>query len=456
MLIAATGAVVLARRRGETAVVDADLDLLVAAAPSLLAAAAGLVAVRITAPAMRAAAAAVKRRRGVGAFVGFRRQVVQPLSARFPIVVLTMAVSTAVFSSVLVTSITAGQVGASWSAVGADYRVETVTRGVPLPPSVDAAIGESGGTSAGVAVIRDVRVTGSDRSAVVDVLAIDSGRYGEVLADATVGREALGPLLGAPPGEREPVPAVVVGRWPAGKPFTEGEAMTARVGAFQPQFVVAGVVEQFPSVDPARQTLVVDRAALTGVTDHRTTRSAAVFVDAGIGEGDLRELVEGPFARLVSRSDHLSAIAGDPLSIWTRRALWGIVVWSLAMSVVAAVSAVMMSAQARRRDLAVLRVLGLTSRDGAVIAAIEQVPVIVIALLTGVMVGAIAPHLIEPTLDFASFAGGAARVGVEVDAGTIVALCVAMLVVIVLGVAASVRAVDRSEAAKMLRVGDER
>ncbi len=141
IVLAAIGGLVLFRRRGLEAGSlsnpDQGFDPFLTSVPILLTLAMGVVLLRLYPLPVRLAGWFGSLRRGAVIFVGFRRIIQQPLAARLPLVVMLVATGLAVFSSVVLFSITEGQQNSTWQEVGADYRLQSVRENAPVSSFVD-------------------------------------------------------------------------------------------------------------------------------------------------------------------------------------------------------------------------------------------------------------------------------------------------------------------------------
>jgi putative ABC transport system permease protein len=456
IIVAAVGSVILLRQRASVNErVDGGLDLLLITAPALVALAAGVLAARFVGPVALAGAAFGSRRRTLGPFVGFRRLVVQPPVARTPVIVMTIAVATAVLSSVLASSVASGQQTAAWQLVGGDYRVQSFVDGVPLPVGLDMSVATDRLSVSG-AEVANQRVGEGSRAATVNVVAIDASPYRAMLNGSGLTDVGLDELADGAT-HADVVPVVAVGRWPIRAAPVFGEQSMLTVESFDFMVGVVAVVDRFPGLTTGRATLLMDLDALGAATNDRVSQPTFVVLDGE--DGQLSEIAEyaadrGALAVVTSRFDRLDAIAGDPLSTWTNRSLWAVTAISLIFVAVAAVSAAAIAAGTRRRDLALLRVLGLRPRESRPIAAIEHVPSVVSALAVGGVAGIITGVLLEPVLGLSAFGDGTAAVDVKIDGVAIAGLIVIAGLAAGLGIAISQRITGNGEGARMLKVGD--
>jgi putative ABC transport system permease protein len=146
-------------------------------------------------------------------FLGLKRILQQPSVARVPLVVILIAVSVAVFSSLVRTSIAAGQEESAWQAVGADYRVAGSGPGTVLPSAID--ISEVGGVEATATGTQEptARMSADVALGFVNFLAIDSAAYQNVVG-GTLGDPDLPEFMFATPAPtagaaNDPIPVIV-------------------------------------------------------------------------------------------------------------------------------------------------------------------------------------------------------------------------------------------------------
>lgn len=290
----------------------------------------------------------------------------------------------------------------------------------------------------------------------------------------------------------EPIPGVVVFRWGAIQP---GEARGFYVGdAPEPVPVlasrafleltshkvgdtlevsqqnarlflrIAGTVRHFPTLDPDSAPFVL--ADLNAVSVYLNIGAVAsdvqfneIWLKVDAAEGDkVVSRLEFAFdrERFVDRGEQLAATTVDPLV----RAGWKVLL-GLAFMTVLLVSGVgflvhsQVSFQARKRELAVLRTIGLTMRQLLALVALEQVLVLGAAMAIGVFMGARLGGTIMPYL---SNSGEGVKVVppivTEID-WPILGLTFAVLAGVVVAVMAAILvSVRRMAIESVLRVGE--
>jgi putative ABC transport system permease protein len=131
------------------------------------------------------------------------------------------------------------------------------------------------------------------------------------------------------------------------------------------------------------------------------------------------------------------------------------VVLASLFAVLAALAAIALSSNERARDVAMLRTLGLSVREGGLMTLVEQVPWVVFAVLSGVGFGAGLSWLIAPAVELSSFTGVETPVDITITWAPILVVAVAVVAVLVLAVGAYSYRFRRTSLGDVLRVGDQ-
>ncbi|HEU4895726.1 MAG TPA: FtsX-like permease family protein, partial [Acidimicrobiia bacterium] len=453
VMVAAVGAVILLRRRGHAeASSDApvDVDLLLAITPALVGLAAGIIAIRVMPSIMRLLSWLGARRTTVVGFVGYRRLMSMPASARAPILVILVAVTVAVFTSVVRTSIETGQSEHMWQLTGADLRLEHRSPGAALPGAVDPVELAAGGPWAEAALFPDTRIIADASYPLSLLLAIDSSAYQEVLEGTPFDPELVSGLAG---GEG-PIPALVSSRLGVVPPAV-GTELSLEMGEIDPEVVVAGVIDRFPSVPPDEPFVVVALDRLREARGELQVPATTLFLRADEPEAIRIAETVSPPVRAVSRYQIGATLTADPLARLADGTLAGVFYLSSAFALVAAVSLFSATAGRRRHDLGLLRILGLTRDQSAGVTALELGPPVLTATLIGGVTGAMVALLLEPALDIDSFTGGLLPAEIFVDWRPLIVVT-ALILTVVAGAVAIFVVVSRSEdEGTLLRVGED-
>ncbi|MFJ3792813.1 hypothetical protein [Kitasatospora sp. NPDC090091] len=217
LVLVATAAAVLEVRRRGVAPDGQGLDLLLVAAPLLLAATGGLVLARLQPVVVGALARVAGRRPGLIGFLGLARaaRAARGSGGRarpslLPLLAMTLAVTTAGFGATVLDAVDGARLRAARSVVGGDAAVGTPT-GVSLPTQFTQAAAAMPGVRLATSVWweSEVFLLGSDAGPVrVSALVVDPQAYAEL--SRSVGRGAFDPALlaGGAGGPDAPLPAL--------------------------------------------------------------------------------------------------------------------------------------------------------------------------------------------------------------------------------------------------------
>ncbi|ROS23038.1 FtsX-like permease family protein [Cellulomonas sp. PhB150] len=450
LIAIAVGAVVSVRRRGLAQTSTGGVDLLLAATPLLVAAAATLVVARVLPPLLRALSRAARTRRGLVPVVATARASAASGTA-VPLLTLTVAIGLVVFCGTTVLTIAAGQSAAADARTGADVRVE----GPLTDQDVTDLRGEPGVTAvAGIAVVGG-RTIGMNSGTTADLILVDAeplatieethGRSGTDLRLLTTGDPTTPAALVSPS-----ISAAVALVTP------DVQTNAGRVG-----LDVVGVVGDEPRVRtdgsgaPVDGRVLVDRATFDdaqGVTSEPTT----ILVD---GPGALAATqalhLEGrPGVTVVDRDEWLQEWRDSPLN---RDLVLLLLAASVALAAYAALALVLMVAATSRergRALSALRTLGLDARTASALTFAELLPVAAAAVLGGTAIGILIPWLTSGALGLELATGGFAqpplRIGWWPVLGAVAVIAVALVVTVL--VESAVR--RRDKLGEVLRVGE--
>ncbi|MBD8058211.1 hypothetical protein IC607_04410 [Cellulomonas sp. JH27-2] len=407
LVVLAAAALAVLRRRGVLSASDAG-DLLLAAAPVLVAGAGAVLLWHAVPPLLRGALRIARRSRRAGPLLAAARA--RSGRSVLPFVALVVVVALAALAGTLVATARAGQAQGAWDVVGADALVRTPS---PDPTLLDVAerLARADGVAA-VAVGRvqeGVQVFGVRGSPEVRVLAVDPTAYARLLAGTPFGAApGLGRLADASTEAGRPssaaLPALVDGA-------LLGHRVSLRWGNvtvdLDPVGRVPALPAQQPDGTPAGPTVVVDRAALAAVVTAAAARDADATAGTAGSSSDRADVADpntvwvvGPRAATAARTtgtgtttltreQWLAERRADPLT----GALTSLAIFVASVSAGWAVLLVVLGAAAtapgRARSLATARVLGLRRRDSPRVAAAELLPATLVAALGGTLIGAL-------------------------------------------------------------------
>lgn len=470
LVVLAVAALAALRRRGVVSA-SGPADLVLAAAPVLVAAAGALVLWRAVPLLLGGVLRVARGSRRAGPLLAVARA--RSTSAALPFVALVVAVTMAALCGALAGTARAGQSAGSWDAVGADALVRTTTPDPALQAVADTVARADGVEAVAVARVQArsqlFGVPGVDE---VRVLAVDPATYGAMLDRTPFGAAAELDVLAsasqavptrATPG---PLPALVAGDLAGTRPSLRWGDVTIDL---RPVGRVPALPAAEPDGTPAAATVLVDRAALTAVVTAvaaaRDERTGTAPVRAGQAVADPNTVwVVGPGATPAART--ATAGSGDPVLtraqwIADRRsdplvagllALVGLVAAACAgLAVLVVVLGAAASAPGRGRSLATARVLGLRRRAAARVAGGELAPPSLVAALGGTVMGVLLAGAIVAPLALRLVTGQSTDPGVVVPWWVLVPLVLlAATVLVVVGVESVAR--RRETLGEVLRV----
>ncbi|WP_022886184.1 ABC transporter permease [Glaciibacter superstes] len=465
MLVLAAGALFAVRSRGLLGTRTDGVDPLLAAAPLLLALAVALILVRVYPLVVRLVTPFARRTRGalglLGAVQAERGLAVLPLLA------LTLAVALAVGGGLLVDTVRSGQVDASWQSVGADARV-TASATAPLTETDVAAVAaEPGVTAAGsmqargafnsAASISPASSAGSS-PVFVTVLAVDRN-YADVVdelrdepgggpgSDVTDLRELAAASVPEPSGEEDSLPVLVDERLTERLDSSE---LVMSYGGHNLKLRVTGTVDAVPGYLDG-PFVYADLDSLSAVSTVPLVPdtllvmgpgAAAAVESLGVTEDDV-----------ILRTAWVDDQQGDALVAGVHRMMVLSVGAVSLLAIIALIASVLASAGARARSLSLLRTLGLRVRLGWWLAFAETAPMVLAALLGGILAGVGMVVILGPSLGLGTLAGGRAPdpvvspvVILSVIAGAVLVLLITMVV--------EVAGHRRDRLSEVLRVGE--
>ncbi|WDG31239.1 ABC transporter permease [Streptomyces sp. CA-278952] len=431
LLVLAVGAVTALRRRGTSS--DDGTDLLVSAAPVLVALIAALVLVRLYPLPLRLATRMMARLRGAIGFLSLARAGRSSAGGALPLLALLLALATAAFGGSVIAGVGDARDDAALASVGADARVSGVSERTTLPDELvrtvrdldgvrgtaplriehsvalpEAAAGDGGadGNSAGTGT-----GTGTGTSSVEDVgaaavVGVDPARYADVAratglpAFPAARLKATGPSAPLPEGTEsgpDRVLPAIASPSVAARLGKEPQALDTLSGNFKVQ--VVGTVPRVASLSTTN-FLIVNSAALeqqapttlllTGAPDPRKLHAAV----EGSGEEYAAHL----------RSEERARYVNTPMQAGAERIYLAAVAAGAGYALLAVLLSLLQTAPERKTLLARLRTMGLTTGQGRRLLAFEATPQALLAAGGGLFTGWATIALLSPGVDLVPLA----------------------------------------------------
>jgi putative ABC transport system permease protein len=447
VVLLAVLAVTTVRSRG-TVIAAGQTDWYAAVTPVLVALAATVVALRLLPWPVRWLAGVAERGRGLVAFVGLTRAARTGPATGLPVAALVVGTTLVTLMATLTATVSDQRELAALRAVGADARVDAAR----IDPADVTALAARPGVDAALPAHVDpgATLTAGGRTASVVVVAVDPQRYAALLEDTPIG------LSPPPAGATGRLPVVLSGG-PAGGDDVElslrGLTVPARHVATEPALErsVAG---------RGRVVALVPLDALTAALP--TTQPNAVFLSASPdAQRDLEATAATDRAALGGLVTGVATVTGSTADV-AERALPGLVAGTFLVGVVLtavltflAVLLLLAATRTERTQLAIrLRTMGLASGRERLLARAEVLPLLVVGVVAGTLVGVLAPNALASALDLAPFTGAVAVLPVDPRPLTGVVVALAVLGIGYLALLTDAASARRGSLADHLRRGD--
>lgn len=463
VLLAVSGALLL-RERG-LAIEDETVrfDPFLAAVPVLATVAVGIVLLRVYPLPIRAGGWLAARRRDLVPVLGLRSVGRHAGAVSLPLLVLMLTAAFSAFTSVVMATVDRGQEDASWQQVGADYRIDTISS-AGLSSQVDPAAieGIEGWAYALVDPSAPFAIQDTQRTSIY-LLAPDLAAYREVIAGGPLRAEIPEPMRAPPAGAdgtpERPVPAIISRRLPGGsQALNPGDVFLVTVRGQPMSMRVAAVRTEFPGVPAGLAFVVASLDQLQAAYRNPPLLPSSAFVRGGADiEGTLAATFreQSTSIRLTSRHARYRAMLDAPLVAAIGSGFRLTMLVSAAYTAIAVVAALTLSAARRRREVALLRTLGMSGRQSLGLTLVEHAPSILLAVLPGLALGIGIAYLLGPGMGLSAFAGGQATLELRIDWPVVGLVSAGLVVVVALAIGLGTLAARRARAADALRFGDD-
>jgi hypothetical protein len=223
---------------------------------------------------------------------------------------------------------------------------------------------------------------------------------------------------------------------------------------------IVGAFHRFPTLDPATPAVVADLptyVALTFAADRKVGQPPAWWLKTGRSERIAEALRAPPFTSIgvVSRSERQHALLEDPVPLGVIAALALGFVVAAAFASVGFAAGMAAAARSRTVEFAVVRALGLQTRQLSGWISVESALVVVLSLLGGTALGLLVSWLVLPYVALGtSGAAPVPPVRVTVPWATVFLLESTLLGILMALAAVQVGLVRRLRLAPALRSGE--
>ncbi|MFE4022489.1 FtsX-like permease family protein [Streptomyces sp. NPDC059101] len=400
VLVLAVAAVLALRRRGTG---SGGVDVLVSAAPVLVAVIAALLLMRLYPLPLRLAARPAARTRGLSGFLALARAGRAP-AAGLPLLALLVALTTASFGGSVLAGVADARDRAALAAVGADARL---TADKPLPRALLSSLTAVPGVQDAVP-LRLSTQPADDNGPPLYLVIADADAYAR-LARAT-GLGAFDATELADPGGDHPLPALVS----AGVRTRFGDAPMVLQPEFGQLVVRPALVRRDTPAQPGGDFVVVDARGVARLhpdtyADPATGPSVVLLAGRSLDPTALRGTIRThtPAAlptRLALRSTTRAQYADSPLQQGAERLYTAAVAAGAGFALLALLLSLLQTAPERARLLTGLRAIGLPAAQGRRLLVLEALPQALLAALGGTLTGAATLRLLGPGTDLTPLA----------------------------------------------------
>jgi putative ABC transport system permease protein len=453
IFLAIVGAYLLRERgvRGTSSTGElAAADPFIAAVPALAGVALGLVVMRLFPLPMRLLAALSSVRRDLVPVLALRRLTRSTMSGAVLLVLLATGAVWAFASAALVHLERASEVVA-WQEVGADYRVTAGSVAIPVTfdatkiPGVEAAAAAYQGPAA-------LRVQGIT----VSLVALDVADYLRVVAGTPGDPHLPAQMRGA---GKTPLPAIVSAALAEGSRGIEaGETFELAASGARLSVTAVESRASFPGVESDDPFVIISRDQLLDVRDDILRSTTVVFVRApDSANAALTAEVSGHVERgqVDRRYERIGSIQGSPVVGIVRDGALASVAAAAVFAVLAVAAAMALTGAARATEVAHLRAIGLTQRQGFSMLLIEHVPTVAVAFAAGLALGFGLFVGLRPSLGLAAVVGSPIEVPVELSLTQAALILGAIVVIVATGLVLAAAVQRRVLPALALRRGGE-
>jgi putative ABC transport system permease protein len=318
------------------------------------------------------------------------------LTSTLPLVAVLLGLGLGVFGSVVDQGLAHAQGHRAWREVGADAQV--LHAGIQ-PAEIDKIRHLHGVTGVVPAVIEDDAVLIGDQNEPVVAVAIDLAAYRALVA---------GSPLALPSGDQNEttsdISPVLVSPRLEGVSANRTTQLDWNTLGITEQVTVDGTIDAFPTLEDAPALTVVPYQSF--VTRYRAPLTNTLFLAGTSIDPTQIKAILGSDAFVTTREGRFTEIRDAPLAKGVRNVFAVGVVALGAFCGLAILLALVVGADNRARAIAYLRTLGLSRRQARGLVVLEVGPLVAAAMLGGLVLGMILPHVVGPAVDFRPYTGG--------------------------------------------------
>ena len=432
--------------RGLLETSTSGIDPFLASAPLLFAIVTTIVGLRIYPWPVRFIGSFARRSRGVIGLVGAARA--SGAVAVLPLLALTLATAMIVSGGLLVATVNAGQEVASWQRIGADARVDA-----PITAAQAARVAAAPGVTASTAARLDVAIQTKLGSSVdfPTVISVDSNFEQLVrhLPAGTLGASSPRVFAKLHTKTAGAIPVIV-------DQELANEIVTKNIGMYYGDGLidlrVVGVTDLIPSGYLGGPFMYLDRSALDAQLPKPV--GANLLLATGPGANAAVSALGLPASDVHLRTSWLTARRGLALVSGTQQTMLFVTIALALLAMIGLIATVLAGARDRGRSLSLLRTLGLRPGLGWWLALAELAPIVIAALIGGVIAGTGMVLILEPSLGLQVLSDGVNPPQTVVPPSLIIGLIAGTIVLLGVSILVEVVAHRRDKLSEVLRVGE--
>jgi hypothetical protein len=377
---------------------------------------------------------------GPGRLVGLRRVAGSPDATIGIVMVTVLALTVTALGVGVDRALEGGAVDASWSAVGAPYRVDTRF------PDVRDQIAALPGTTVAASGSTRVNVERAGDSYGANLITVDVEALAAI-TDGTVVDEDL------------PVELSTV-RLDGSIPVVSSTRVNGRLVRVGDRFEGIGSRSEqvFHVVDVdgdvfgrSNDVLVADRGAVAEVSGFEPGFNSLAIDAPSSDRAEIERIASAAGEQVLARDDVLAAQLDDPLSRSVRRGYLLAAGFSLVLSLVALTAVAVVTARERQREVAILGLLGAGARETANAVIAELAPAALAGTVVGTIVGWLVARSYDGRFDLSAFAAGS-PVSIRVDTVGLLLAAAIVAVASLVVIAVLVRRIVTVKATDILRI----
>ncbi|HEU4674332.1 MAG TPA: FtsX-like permease family protein, partial [Candidatus Limnocylindrales bacterium] len=325
---------------------------------------------------------------------------------------------------------------------------------LPLPIAEEAAKAGAEATASAYRTLVNAGAAGPR----TELLAIDAPAYDRLASGLPIDAD-LPPELTAPEANLrtgDPVPVVISSALASGPAaLAVGSRLNVTIDGRPTPLRVVAIRDSFPTITPGGAFMVASVPQLNASRAIHLQTSDLFVAASDDAIPALRELAASQASpmTITTRAEVSDRVRASPIvravGAWVTVAA----IAGAAYAALAVIAALALAAGARTAETGILRTFGLTRRQAATLAVAEHGPVVALAIVLGVALGAGLFVLLRPGLGLTGVVGSPLDIPLAVEPPALTLLVAYVVGVAALGIAVGVAIERRPQIATIIRRG---